>query len=140
GPGKLTAMLSQLVLASALAMAAQAPSSWVVLVKSDGSVPASWNQNLQDAVKSAAEHSAAVRWVPPPQVSVEDAQLALGCGAWGPQCVGQIAGMMNADKALLIEIERRGDGAWMTHQLVTAGGDAERAPVRFELPDRGRDG
>ena len=48
-------MFSQLILASTLLLASQAPSSWVVLVKTDGSVPASWNQNLQDAVKSAAE-------------------------------------------------------------------------------------
>lgn len=132
-------MFSQLVFASLL-VASQAPSSWVVLVKTDGSVPASWNQNLQDAVKAAAEKSGKVKWTPPPQVSLDDAQLALGCAAWGPACVGQIAAMMNAEKALLIQIEQRGDGAWMTHQIVTASGDPERAPVRFELPDRGRDG
>lgn len=133
-------MLSPLALAGALLLASQAPSSWVVLVKTDGSVPPSWNQNLQDAVRSAAESSGAVKWVPPPAVSLEDAQLALGCGEWGLPCVGQIASMMNADKALLIEIEVRGEGAWMTHQLVTSSGARERAPVRFELPDRGRDG
>lgn len=133
-------MFSQLILASTLLLASQAPSSWVVLVKTDGSVPASWNQNLQDAVKAAAEQSGDVKWVAPPQVSLADAQLALGCTSWGPKCVGQIAAMMNAERSLLIEIERRGEGAWMTHQVVSASGAVERAPVRFELPDRGRDG
>lgn len=133
-------MLSPLVFAGALLLASQAPSSWVVLVKTDGSVPPSWSQNLQDAVKSAAEASGAVKWVAPPQVSLEDAQLALGCGGWGPACVGQIAGMMNAEKALLLEIEARGEGAWMTYEVITTAGVSERKPVRFELPDRGRDG
>lgn len=133
-------MFSPLALAGALLLATQAPASWVVLVKTDGSVPPAWSQSLQDAVRASAQSSGAVKWVPPPAVSLEDAQLALGCGEWGAPCIGQIAAMMNADRALFIEIERRGEGAWMTHQLITTEGVVERAPVRFELPSRGADG
>lgn len=133
-------MLSSLVLASTLAFAAAPSGSWVVLIKTDGSVPASWSDNLQDAVKSATSSKSGVRWVPPPQVSLADAQLALGCSAWDASCVGQIAGMMNADVALLLEIEKRGKGAWMHRQLVSKSGKARGKRERFELPDRSAKG
>lgn len=133
-------MLATFALVGALAVAGQSPASWVVLVKSDGSVPASWNDRLQNAVKTAADSSSSVKWVPPPQVSLEDAQLALGCSSWGPGCVGQIAGMMNADAALVLEFEKRGKGAWLSWQVVRNSGKPKAKPARMELPDRGAKG
>jgi hypothetical protein len=133
-------MIATAVLAASLALSGQAGASWVTLVKTDGSVPASWSGALQDAAKKSAKKASDVQYMPPPQVSIEDAQLALGCTSWGPACVGQIAGMMSADAALLVELEKRGDGAWLTHQLISASGGVQKAPVRFELPDRGKEG
>jgi hypothetical protein len=133
-------MLCSIALASVLTVAAQSPTSWVVLIKSDGSVPASWSQNLQDAVKEAASGSSRVKWLPPPQVSLEDAQLALGCSSWDKSCVGQIAGMMNADAALSLELEKRGKGAWLTYQVIGNNGKVLAKKKKFEVPDRGSEG
>lgn len=133
-------MIASLVLASTLALSAQPPEAWVVLVKSDASVPASWADNLQDAARAAAEEARNVRWTAPPQVSLEDAQLALGCPSWGPQCVGQIAVMMKADVALLVEIQERSEGAWLTARLISADGTEVRGKWRYELADRGAQG
>jgi hypothetical protein len=131
-------MLGSLILAGTLSLAAQS-GSWVVLVKSDGSVPSSWEEGLQEAVKTAA-NSSKVKWVPPPQVSLEDAQLALGCGGWDAPCVGQIAGMMNADAALVLEIEKKGRGAWISSQVVSSSGESRSNKQRCEVPDRGETG
>jgi hypothetical protein len=133
-------MLHAVLLAASLALGAQSPSSWVVLVRTDGSVPDSWTQNLQEATKSAAQETPGVTWVAPPKVSVEDAQIALGCAGWNEACAAQIASMMSADKVLVLDLEQRGAGAWLHTQVVDKSGATSRARARFELPDRGRDG
>lgn len=115
--------------------------AWIVLVRSDGAMPASWRPAIQEAARKAAASSEKVAWQEPPAVSLEEAELALGCRGWGAPCAGQIATMMNAGAALVVEIEGDGPGATLRTAVVSAAGDA-RAGTHKEakLPDRGAQG
>jgi hypothetical protein len=103
--------------------------SWVVLVHSVGEVPSSWAGKLRVAAEKAQDR----RWLDPPAVSIDEAAAVVGCSAWGPACAGQVAGMTGAQNALLIEIERKGAGAAISIEGVSAKGavtgDAERVEV-----------
>jgi hypothetical protein len=114
---------------------------WIVLVRSDGSMPTSWRPLIQDAARKAASTSDKVQWQEPPAVSLEEAELALGCKGWGPACAGQIAGMMNAGAALVVDFAADGAGATVKLAVVGTNGEARPGTAReAKLADRGAGG
>jgi hypothetical protein len=123
-------VLVALALASPAANVKRA--TWVPLVRTQGDVPASWRDALQ---KAAAEDSTRT-WVAPPAVSLEEAQLALGCGGWSESCAGQIASMTGAVMALVIEVTAQGVGAVVSVQQVKAGSGAQGPAEKLELAGR----
>ena len=74
--------------------------TWVALVQVDAGLPTAWAQRL----RAAAEADRAISFVPPPAVSLEEAQLALGCSEWGPACAAQIAATSGAQQAIAISL------------------------------------
>lgn len=127
-------MLVPLVVALALSAATPAPAGkkggqWVALIQVRGDAPASW----ADALRAAAEEARDRTWVPPPAVSIADAQLALGCSGWNDACAGQIASMTGASMALMVDV----NGAVISVQSVKAGGAGTAPPEKLELPGQG---
>ncbi len=124
-----------------LSLAAAEPREpWIILVRTDGSTPASWRTAIQAAAKKAAAQSEQVTWQEPPAVSLEEAELALGCKAWGPACAGEIAKMMNANAALIVDLKADGVGATLKVQVVSSNGEPRGAAKEAALPDRGAAG
>lgn len=106
---------------AAHAQAAGKKAQWVALIQVRGDAPASWS----DALRAAAEAEGKDRtWVPPPAVSIADAQLALGCTGWNDQCAGQIASMTGAAMALVVDVNGSGRGVDVSVMTVKAGGGA----------------
>ncbi len=104
--------------------------SWVALVHTVGDVPAHWAAALRTAAESVTDQRT---WLPPPDLSIDEIQLTLGCATWGPTCAGQATALIGADNALVIDVTRdthgivvRIDGVSGTGTVV---GDGERVEV-----------
>lgn len=104
---------------------------WVPLVHVQGDVPASWPEALRKAVTDSER-----TWVAPPAVTLEEAQIALGCAGWSDTCAGQITSMTGATMALVIDVVAQGDGALVTVQQVKGGGGLQGTVEKLELPGR----
>jgi hypothetical protein len=118
--------------AAAPAAAQKKGAQWVALIQVRGDAPASWS----DALRAAAEEARDRTWVPPPAVSIADAQLALGCSGWNDQCAGQIASMTGATMALVVDLNGAGNGAAISVQVVKAGGGAVAGAEKMDLPGK----
>lgn len=131
-----------LALALLAAPAATPPpaGAWVVLVKSEGAVPDSWAADLQKVAERAAQDNSDVKIVPPPQVGLGDIQLAVGCEAWGPDCAGKVAGMMQAELALTLTLKGEASQPLLSWSLVRAGGKLVVSGGPEALPDLGEAG
>lgn len=120
-------MVLSLIVASAL-LASSAPERWVLLVEGGDEQDAPHVQALHDEAKRLWQENADSAWVAPPQVSLADAQLALGCLQLDSTCLGQIGTMMKADVAVHVKI---GDSKERTefrmHAIDVTG--TERIPV-----------
>jgi hypothetical protein len=81
-----------------------APTPFVVLLRLDKSAPAAWEAELQSTALAAASQNAGLKWMPPPQVSLEETRMLLGCSAWDAACVAQIGDTLGAGRALYIEL------------------------------------
>jgi hypothetical protein len=113
-----------LVVALALvAPAAPKKNTWVALVNTEPAY-ASWREELQ---KAASEETTGRTWMPPPAVTLEEAQLALGCPAWNDACAGQIASMTGAGMAIVVEVKAEGAGTSVEVYQVKAGGAVQGA-------------
>lgn len=124
-----------------LASPAAEKEPWIVLLRSDGSMPTSWRPLVQEAARKAAAASDKVAWQEPPAVSLEEAELALGCKGWGPPCAGQIAQMMNANAALVVDFAAEGAGARVKLSVVNATGEPRAGSTReAKIADRGAGG
>jgi hypothetical protein len=136
------ALLIPLVLAAAPAHAGDPAKTqkkqpaWVVLVHSDTGVPSSWSDSLRTAVESG---DPSLKWVPPPAVSLDDAELAVGCASWGPVCASQIAVSMGAQNAFVITVSG-GKSPALDVTAVKEGGSLVRSNVHESLPDLGAGG
>jgi hypothetical protein len=123
--------------AAFVAVTAAKPVPWVVLVRNDGAAPASWSESLQEAARAAGEGTA-VRVLPAPAISPEEASLTLGCGGFTSSCAGKIAGTLGAQVALVVELKAGdGDGPVLTTSVVSSSGSLVRPAETAELPDRG---
>jgi hypothetical protein len=120
--------------ASSTALAAKParkkPETWVALVHSTGDVPAGWAGALRRAAESVTDRRT---WLPPPELSLDEIQLTLGCATWGPACAGQATALIGATYALVIDVARdqhgvvvQIDGVSGTGSVV---GDGERVEV-----------
>lgn len=109
---------------------------WVVIVRGDESIPDAWTQELRKAAEDAAKSSKKVRYVPPPEISTKEVELALGCQGWNATCAGQVATMLSANATLTVDIVQRGRGAWLSTELVGSDGKLRGSRERHELPDR----
>ena len=114
--------------------APSAPQKWVALVHLTGDAPASWKQPLQEA---AEQNKQSAQWAPPPAVTLDEAQLALGCAGWSKSCAGQIAGMTGAAVAFVVEVTPKDAGIVVGVQTVKASGAPLGAEEKMELPGRG---
>lgn len=125
---------------AAPARAARKPASkkpgWVVLVHTQGEVPAPWSPRLRSAAQKAQDRN----WVDPPAVTLDEVQLVLGCATWGVACAAQVAGMTGAQNALVIDIVRKGPGATVVIEAVSADGTVAAEPERVELAGVDDDG
>ncbi len=110
-----------------------APSKWVALVHTTGDVPSSWRQSLREAAELNKQGGS---WAPPPAVTLDEAQLALGCSGWTHQCAGQIAAMTGAAVALVIDVEAKDPGVVLIVQAVKSNGANLGSEERLELPGR----
>jgi hypothetical protein len=127
----------------AIVVAALAPSSawaakpvrkkadtWVALVHTTGDVPAGWANTLRSAAESVTDQRT---WLPPPELSLDEIQLTLGCAAWGPACAGQATALIGATNALVIEVARDQHGVVVQIDGVSGTGavvgDGERVEV-----------
>ena len=127
-------------LVALLSAASSKPVPWVVLVRSDGTTPAGWTDALQEAARGAAEGTA-VKVVPPPAISLDEAQLTLGCGSWSATCAGRIASTMSATTALVVELKAgASETETITWSVVSSSGAMQRRPEAADLPDRGEAG
>lgn len=104
---------------------------WVVLVYTQGEVPASW----APALRAAAQRDQDRTWIPPPVVSMEEVQSMLGCAQWDRACAAQCAGISGAQFALMIEVIRTGAGASVTIEGVSAAGAATRIADSVKVDD-----
>lgn len=126
--------LVPLVIALTLASPAapKKANTWVCLVRVQGEVPQAWREDLQKAAESAGKE-----WVAPPAVTLEEAQLALGCAGWNDSCAGQIASMTGAAQALVVDVSTTDAGVVLVVQQVKAGGAGVGEPERAELKGHG---
>jgi hypothetical protein len=116
--------------ALAVKPARKKPETWVALVHTTGEVPAGWAGALRSAAESVTDQRT---WLPPPELSLDEIQLTLGCATWGPACAGQATALIGATNALVIEVARdqhgvvvQIDGVSGTGSVV---GDGERVEV-----------
>lgn len=109
--------------------------AWVPLVRLQGEVPAEWREALQ---KVATEDDSRT-WVAPPAVTLEEAQVALGCAGWSDTCAGQITSMTGASMAVVVDVVAQGEGALVTVQQVKGGGGVQGAVEKLELLARGEE-
>lgn len=123
-----TAML-QLAFLIALASSQK----WVALVHTTGDVPSSWAKQLQEAAEANKQGA---QWALPPQVTLDEAQLALGCAGWNKACAGQIAGMTGAGTALVVDVSAKDAGVVVTVQAVKANGKEVGPEEKLELPGK----
>ncbi|MFH1808024.1 MAG: PEGA domain-containing protein [Pseudomonadota bacterium] len=77
---------------------------FVVLLRLDKSVPELWEAELQSTALAAAAQRPNLQWMPPPQVSLEETRMLLGCPAWDAACVAQIGETLGAGRALYVEL------------------------------------
>src|ERR1041385_5578252 len=108
-------MLAAHALVVALAVSSGTSNKWVALVHTTGDVPASWQKELQAA---AEQNKLGPAWAAPPAVTLDEAQLALGCAGWSKTCAGQIAAMTGAGIALVVEVTAKDAGVVITTQPV----------------------
>lgn len=125
-------LLALSLVPSAAPTASDKRPAWVILVKSQGDIPASWRETLTRAATEDDTKS----WMPPPSVTLEEAQIALGCAAWNDSCAGQVASMTGAAMALVIDIAAQGPGAVLSIQKVRGGGNAAAPADKLELAGR----
>ncbi len=110
---------------------------WVVLVHTDGEVPASWSESLRKAAESVRDGRV---WTEPPAVTLAEAQAALGCASWGPGCAAQVAQMTGATTALLVDVTATGAGVGLSVEAVlAANGQPAKGKNEVLLPDTGDD-
>jgi hypothetical protein len=104
--------------------------TWVALVHTTGDVPAGWAGALRSAAESVTDQRT---WLPPPELSLDEIQLTLGCAAWGPACAGQATALIGATNALVIEVTRDQHGVVVQIDGVSGTGavvgDGERVEV-----------
>jgi hypothetical protein len=125
-------LVAAVVLAAVSFQAPAASQKWVALVHTSGDVPSSWLKPLQEAAQERSGNT----WVAPPAVTLDEAQLALGCAAWNKACAGQIAGMTGAAMALVVDVTGKDAGITIGVQAVKANGSAVGAEEKLELPGK----
>lgn len=109
---------------------------WVALVHTEGDVPASWPEALRRAAEDAKDGRT---WAEPPAVTLGEAALALGCSGWGPPCAGQVAQMVGASTALLVDLRLSGAGVTLSSEAVQANGQPAKGRQEVVLPDASAD-
>lgn len=116
--------------AEAAKPARKKPETWVALVHTTGEVPAGWAGALRSAAESVTDQRT---WLPPPELSLDEIQLTLGCATWGPACAGQATSLIGATNALVIEVSRDQHGVVVQIDGVSGTGavvgDGERVEV-----------
>jgi hypothetical protein len=117
----------------ALVIAFASSQKWVALVHTSGDVPSSWAKPLQEAAEANKQGA---QWALPPQVTLDEAQLALGCAGWNHACAGQIAGMTGAGTALVVDVAAKDAGVVVTVQAVKANGKELGPEEKLELPGK----
>jgi hypothetical protein len=118
-------------------MVAASAESVVVLVDVNGGIPPAWGANLEVHLKNTLDDHPRYRWVPPPQVSLAEAQMVLGCDGWAPPCMGQVANMMGAAYAYVVTLTAIEPDPVMVLQIVDKKGRLVRPRERLVLPGIG---
>ena len=95
-----------------------AKEKWVVLVRVKNPAPGDWQAQLQASADAAQQLRKNVEWLPPPQLSIEEASMLMGCTGWDAECVALVGGSIQADRALSITVEERGGKPVLIHQQV----------------------
>src|SRR6185295_18761597 len=85
---------------------------------------------------AAEQNKLGPAWAAPPAVTLDEAQLALGCAGWSKTCAGQIAAMTGAGIALVVEVAAKDAGVVVTTQPVKTTGAAAGSEEKLELPSR----
>lgn len=130
-------MIASLGLCMALHTAAVSAESVVVLVDVDAGTPPSWQAQLEAHLEEALDEHPDYRWVPPPKLSLADAQMVLGCDKWSPPCMGQVATMMAATRAYVVTLTSVKGQRSLVLQLVDAKGRLLRPEQRLPVNGTG---
>ncbi|MBN2360624.1 MAG: PEGA domain-containing protein [Deltaproteobacteria bacterium] len=117
------------------------PEKLVVLVRMGESVSPRWQKQALRAAQQTVQAGSRYRWLPPPELSLEESRTALGCGAWDPRCVAAVGKTLGARYVLYIEVVR----PFQQRPLLTMFGVRIDAPddtrsQSVELPDAGENG
>ncbi|MCP4501691.1 MAG: hypothetical protein GY822_17160 [Deltaproteobacteria bacterium] len=134
-------MLSTLVFSVVLSFSPAARAeSWVVLVQAKDKVAPKLVTAVQNAAKeNIKKTNRRNKWINPPEASLDDVMMAIGCGDWGTQCAGAVANMMGATRALVVELAPFGDGVQARLAIVNNKGRALRSAQATMVQERLQD-
>lgn len=120
----------------ALAKKKAAEKKFVVLVRLEPTVPATWEKEIQDVAQMAAMQKRGLEWMAPPQVSLEESRTLLGCQSYDSSCIAQIADTLGAARALYVEVTaKEGKPAMLGLVAVTVKTPNKAQWRQVELPD-----
>ena len=120
----------------ALAKKKTTDKKFVVLVRLEQTVPATWEKEIQDVAQAAAAQKHGLEWMAPPQVSLEESRTLLGCQSYDAACISQIADTLGAARALYVEVTaHEGKPTMLGLVVVTVKTPGKAQWRQVELPD-----
>lgn len=114
------------------------PTTVVVLLEVD-SAQGLERASLMSTALKAARASDDLKWRAPPQVSLEEAGVMLGCTAWTPPCLRRVGQMMRARRVVYMLARGTDDERQITVRVVQAKGATPLVDRTIAVPT-GMDG
>ncbi len=109
---------------------------FVVLFRLGSGVPLAWTGELQSTALAATSQQSKLKWMPPPQVSLEETRMLLGCQQWDASCVAQIGETLGAARVLYVALASSGQGVGKMQLLdVQVAKPGKAKPQSMSLPD-----
>lgn len=114
--------------------------TWIPLVRVDATFDDTWKSSLEAAAELQLNSKKRTKMVQPPETSIDNTMVAMGCAEWGPKCAHQIGEVMGAKNKMMVDVSAKGDGAEISFRLVDRRGRVKQSAGPYALPDRGKEG
>lgn len=114
--------------------------TWIPLVKVDATFDETWKASLEAAAELQLNSKKRTKMVQPPETSIDNTMVAMGCAEWGPKCAHQIGDVMGAKNKMMVDVSAKGEGAEIFFRLVDRRGRVVQTAGPYALPDRNKEG